>query len=38
MLTVTPASIAADTGDANNLAWSFNSGTEAFDYLDDGET
>ena len=38
MLTVSAASIAADTGDANNLDWTFNSGSEAFDYLDDGET
>ncbi|MBR1273052.1 VCBS domain-containing protein, partial [Bradyrhizobium sp. AUGA SZCCT0222] len=38
MLTVTPAAIAADSGDANNLNWSFSSTPEAFDYLDDGET
>ena len=38
MLTLTPATgLAADPGDTNNLAWSFNSGSEAFDYLDDGE-
>ncbi len=38
MLTVTPASIAANAGAANNLNWAFNSGSEAFDYLDDGES
>ena len=38
MLTVSPASIAADTGDANNLDWTFARRREAFDYLDDGET
>src|SRR5204862_7986904 len=31
-------SIDADTGDANNLGWSFSSTPEAFDYLDDGES
>ena len=38
MLSVTLGSIAADAGAANNLAWSFNSGTQTFDYLDDGES
>ena len=38
MLRVTPGSIAANAGDANNLSWSFNSAPEAFDYLDDGES
>ena len=38
MLTVTPGSIAANPGDANNLSWSFSSAPEAFDYLDDGES
>ena len=38
MLTVTPGPIAADSGDVNNLVWSFDSGSEAFDYLAAGET
>ena len=38
MLTVTPGSIAADAGSANNLNWAFNSGAEAFNYLDDDES
>jgi VCBS repeat-containing protein len=38
MLSVTAGSIAADTGAAGNLAWSFDSGSEAFDYLDENET
>ena len=39
MLSVTPATgLAADTGNANNLAWSFNSGSEAFNYLTPGQT
>ncbi|MBR1251464.1 VCBS domain-containing protein [Bradyrhizobium sp. AUGA SZCCT0169] len=39
MLGVAPTSgLAADPADTHNLAWTFNSGTEAFDYLDDGET
>ena len=37
MLTVTPAPITADPGSANNLIWAFNSSSEAFDYLADGE-
>jgi VCBS repeat-containing protein len=38
MMTVTALPIAADPGTAGNLDWDFNSGTEAFDYLADGET
>ena len=38
MLTVTPGPIAANAGAANNLNWAFNSGAEAFNYLDDGES
>ena len=38
MLSVSPPSIDADTGDCNNLNWTFSSTPEAFDYLDDGET
>ena len=38
MLSVGPGSIAADPGDTNNLAWTFNSGAQAFDFLDDGES
>ena len=38
MLSVTAGSIAANAGDANNLAWTFSSTPEAFDYLDDGES
>ena len=38
MLTVGPASIAADAGNVNNLAWTFNSGAQAFDFLDDGQS
>ncbi|WP_406873504.1 VCBS domain-containing protein [Aminobacter sp. P9b] len=38
MLTVSPATIDANSGDANNLTWSFNSGSEAFDYLGAGES
>jgi VCBS repeat-containing protein len=30
--------IDADAGSAHNVAWAFNSGGQAFDYLDDGET
>ena len=37
MLSVSPPSIAANPGDANNLAWSFNSVPHAFDYLAVGE-
>ena len=32
-LTVTGGPIAADPGATNNLAWAFNSGTQAFDFL-----
>ena len=39
MLGVTPASgLAANTGDVHNLAWTFNSGTQAFDYLNPGQS
>src|SRR4029078_10595618 len=38
MLGVTPASIDANPGDANNLHWAFNSSPEAFDYLAVGES
>jgi VCBS repeat-containing protein len=39
MFTVTPASgLAANTGDANNLGWNFNSGGQAFNYLRAGQT
>ena len=37
MLSVTPGSIAANPGDANNLNWSFNSTPEAFNYLAAGQ-
>src|SRR4029079_16350624 len=37
MLAVTPASIAADPGDANHLSGTFSSTPEAFDYLAVGE-
>ncbi|MEO3480048.1 FG-GAP-like repeat-containing protein [Phaeobacter sp. CAU 1743] len=37
LFTVT-ASATADPADTNNLTWSFDAGTDAFDYLDDGET
>ena len=37
MLSVSPASIAANPGDANNLNWSFNSTPQAFDFLAAGE-
>ncbi|MEP9397618.1 VCBS domain-containing protein, partial [Mesorhizobium sp. KR2-14] len=37
MLTVTSGAIAADAGDTHNLAWQFNSGSEAFDFLAAGE-
>jgi large repetitive protein len=37
--TVSPAAgLAANTGDANNLTWNFDSTTEAFDYLDAGQS
>jgi VCBS repeat-containing protein len=38
MLTLTAGAIDADTGDVNNLGWAFDSGSEAFDYLADGES
>ena len=38
MLAVGPASIAANASDVNNLAWTFNSGSEAFDYLNAGQS
>ena len=39
MLTVSPTTgLAANTGDAHNLTWSFNSGAQAFDYLAAGQT
>jgi MFS superfamily sulfate permease-like transporter len=38
MLSVSPPSIAANPGDANNLSWSFNSGSQAFDFLAVGES
>ncbi len=38
-LSVSPASaLAADTGDTHNLAWTFDSGTQAFDYLAVGQS
>ena len=37
MLSVSPASIAANPGDANNLNWSFNSTPQAFNFLAAGE-
>ncbi len=38
MLSVTPGSIGADPGDTNNLGWAFNSGAQAFSFLNTGET
>ena len=39
MLSVTPISgLAANTGDANNLTWNFNSGSQAFDFLNVGQS
>ncbi|MEI9410665.1 VCBS domain-containing protein, partial [Mesorhizobium salmacidum] len=38
MLTVSPASLAADPTDTHNLNWSFNSASQAFDFLAQGET
>jgi VCBS repeat-containing protein len=39
MLTVTPpTNLAANPGDTHNLAWNFNSGTQAFDFLAVGES
>ncbi|WP_223517512.1 beta strand repeat-containing protein, partial [Pseudomonas sp. GL-B-19] len=39
MLSATPTSgLAADSGDAHNLIWNFNSGIQAFDYLNVGQS
>ena len=39
MLSVSPTSgLAADTGTANNLGWNFNSGSQAFDFLNVGQS
>ena len=38
MLSVTPGSIAADPGDTNNLGWAFNSGAQAFNFLNSADT
>src|SRR5262249_23100354 len=38
MLQVSPASIAANPGDTHNLSWSFNSGSQAFNFLAANET
>src|SRR5262249_31761981 len=38
MLQVWPASIAANPGDTHNLSWSFNSGSQAFNFLAANET
>ena len=38
MLSVTSGSIAADPGDTNNLGWAFNSGAQAFNFLNSGDT
>ena len=37
-LSVAPASIAADPGNSHNLAWAFDSGSQAFDYLNAGQS
>jgi VCBS repeat-containing protein len=37
MLSVTSGSIAANPGDTHNLGWTFNSGAQAFDFLNTGE-
>jgi VCBS repeat-containing protein len=38
-LTLSPASgLAANPGDAHNLGWNFDSGTQAFNYLHEGES
>ena len=37
LLTITSGSIDADIGDSNNIAWTFDAGSSAFDYLADGE-
>ncbi|PKB14767.1 VCBS repeat-containing protein [Novosphingobium kunmingense] len=38
MMTVTDGTIAANAGDSNNLTWTFNSGTQAFDFLAVGQS
>ena len=38
MLAVTPSSLAADPGDTHNLGWIFNSGAQAFSFLNFGDT
>ena len=39
MLTVSPTSgLAANSGDAHNLTWNFNSGAQAFDFLGAGQS
>ncbi|MBH9554383.1 tandem-95 repeat protein, partial [Inhella gelatinilytica] len=38
MMGVNAGPIAANTGDVNNITWSFNSGAEAFNFLAVGET
>jgi VCBS repeat-containing protein len=37
MMSVSAGSIAANPGDSSNLGWTFNSGSEAFDYLNTGQ-
>ncbi|WP_214475369.1 VCBS domain-containing protein, partial [Mesorhizobium sp. dw_380] len=38
MLTVSPASLTADPGETHNLGWTFNSASQVFDFLAEGET
>ena len=38
MLSLTANPILSATEQSDDLAWTFNSGSEAFDYLEDGET
>ncbi|HEY7230142.1 MAG TPA: VCBS domain-containing protein, partial [Pseudolabrys sp.] len=38
MLSVTPGPLGADSADAHNLVWTFNSDPHAFDFLADGES
>ena len=38
MLSVTPGLIATDPGDTNNLGWAFDSGAQAFGFLNAGQT
>ena len=38
MLSLSAASLAANPSDTHNLTWTFNAGTDAFDYLAAGET